>query len=266
MARCGNEIEVMLRGPAGILGRVLTYLHETTVDGVVARQFLLAEIPGMLWSPADATGSCPLVLLGHGGGQHKSAPGVVSRARRYVIECGFAVAAIDAPAHGDRPRTEQDNQFEAEISARRAAGDPVAPLIVAENAKRAVQAVPDWRATLDALQAELGAGPVGYWGVSLGSMIGIPFVAAESRVTAAVFGLAGRETLAEPAARITIPVEFLLQWDDELMPRESGLALFDAFGSAEKTLHANPGPHMGVPAFELDSSERFFTRHLGVAS
>jgi len=49
------------------------------------------------------------------------------------------------------------------------------------------------------------------------------------------------------------------------MPRESGLALFDAFGSAEKTLHANPGPHMGVPAFELESSERFFTRHLSVA-
>jgi pimeloyl-ACP methyl ester carboxylesterase len=182
-----------------------------------------------------------------------------------VIDCGFAVAAIDAPGHGDRPRTEHDKQFEADISAIRAAGEPVAPLIVAENARRAVQAVPDWQATLDALQAELSTGPVGYWGVSLGSLIGIPFVAAEPRVTAAVFGLAPHD-LAEAAARITIPVEFLLQWDDELMPRDSGLALFDAFGSAEKTLHANPGPHMGVPAFELDSSERFFTRHLCVAS
>ncbi|MCW2904998.1 MAG: alpha/beta hydrolase, partial [Streptosporangiaceae bacterium] len=41
-----------------------------------------------------------------------------------------------------------------------------------------------------------------------------------------------------------------------------GLALFGAFASREKTLHANPGRHAGVPAFELDSSERFFTRHL----
>jgi hypothetical protein len=26
---------------------------------------------------------------------------------------------------------------------------------------------------------------------------------------------------------------------------------------------ANPGGHLAVPAFELDSSERFFLRHLG---
>lgn len=46
------------------------------------------------------------------------------------------------------------------------------------------------------------------------------------------------------------------------MPRDSGLALFGAFASRDKTLHANLGRHAGVPAFELDSSERFFTRHL----
>jgi hypothetical protein len=41
------------------------------------------------------------------------------------------------------------------------------------------------------------------------------------------------------------------------VPRDSGLALFDAFASREKTLHANPGRHAGVPAFELESAERF---------
>ena len=41
------------------------------------------------------------------------------------------------------------------------------------------------------------------------------------------------------------------------------LALFDALASAEKTLHANPGRHGEIPAFELDSSLRFFARHLG---
>jgi hypothetical protein len=41
------------------------------------------------------------------------------------------------------------------------------------------------------------------------------------------------------------------------------LALFDAFASAEKTLHANPGKHGEVPAFELDSTLRFLGRHLG---
>jgi hypothetical protein len=72
----------------------------------------------------------------------------------------------------------------------------------------------------------------------------------------------GHETLAREAAAITVPVEFHLQWDDEIVPRDSGLALFDAIGSAEKTLHANPGRHGEVPGFETDSSERFFRRHL----
>jgi len=105
-------------------------------------------------------------------------------------------------------------------------------------------------------------GSVGFSGMSMGTGLGVPFVAAEPRITAAVFGLAGGDTLAEAAARITVPVEFALQWDDEMVPRELGLALFDAFASGEKTLHANPGGHGGVPAFELESSQRFFTRHL----
>ena len=74
----------------------------------------------------------------------------------------------------------------------------------------------------------------------------------------------GAWTLAEQAARITVPVEFLLQWDDEIVPRDEGLALFDAIGSAEKTLHANPGKHAETPRFEADSAERFFARHLGL--
>jgi hypothetical protein len=36
----------------------------------------------------------------------------------------------------------------------------------------------------------------------------------------------------------------------------------DALASKEKTLHANPGRHPDGPAFEVDSSERFFARHL----
>ena len=63
--------------------------------------------------------------------------------------------------------------------------------------------------------------------------------------------------------QITVPIEFVLQWDDEHIPRRSGLALFDAFASQEKTLHANAGRHKEVPRFEADSAVRFFARHLG---
>jgi dienelactone hydrolase len=241
------------------------FTSETTSDGVSERLFTLDHIPGVLWFPADAAGSRPLVLLGHGGGHHKKAPGLVARAHRYVTACGFAVAAIDAPGHGDQPRTEQDERSIAVIRERVAAGEPLGPQISRYNAALAARAFPEWVATLDALQKldfVAAGGPVGFWGVSMGSGIGVPFAAAEPRITAAVFGLASGETLTEAAARITIPVEFLLQWDDEVVPRESGLALFGAFASGDKTLHANPGPHQGVPAFEMDSAERFFTRHL----
>jgi dienelactone hydrolase len=241
------------------------FTSQTTSDGVAERLFTLDDIPGVLWSPAGPAARRPLVLLGHGGGQHKMAPGLVARARRYVTACGFAVAAIDAPGHGGRPATGQDERSLAGIRERVRAGEPFGPQIARYNAALAERAVPEWQAALDALQALdcAGAGgPVGFWGVSMGSGIGVPFAAAEPRISAAVFGLAGGETLTRAAARTTVPVEFLLQWDDEVVPRDEGLALFGAFASTEKTLHASPGGHTGVPAFELDSSARFFARHL----
>lgn len=108
--------------------------------------------------------------------------------------------------------------------------------------------------------------PVGYWGVSMGTAFGVPFVAAEPRIRCAVFGLAGlREGagyMEEAAKRITIPLEFVFQWEDAVAPREAGIALFNAFGSTEKTMHINPGGHMGIPNFEAESWRAFFTRHL----
>ncbi|GII75385.1 hypothetical protein Sru01_03670 [Sphaerisporangium rufum] len=109
---------------------------------------------------------------------------------------------------------------------------------------------------------QVGAGPVGYAGVSMGCGLGIPLIVAEPRIQAAVLGLLGVAGLAEDAARITVPVRFLVQWDDRQVPRDQSLALFDALGSAEKTLHANPGGHGEVPSFEIDDALSFFTRHL----
>jgi dienelactone hydrolase len=240
------------------------FIAETASNGVVERTFTLGDITGVLWTPATGSHRAPLVLLGHGGGQHKRAPGVVARAQRFAAD-GFAAAAIDMPGHGDRPRTAEDEQQVAAIRQGRAAGVPLGPIITAYNADLAARAVPDWQATMDALRdiAGLGSeGQIGYCGLAMGTAIGVPLVAAESRITAAVFGVIGAETLIDAARAVTVPIEFLLQWDDELVERESGLALFDAFGSSEKTLHANSGGHVDVPRFELDSSARFFARHL----
>jgi dienelactone hydrolase len=243
----------------------MRFTSETSSDGVCEQLFTFGEIPGVLWAPEGASGTRPLILMGHGGGQHKKAPGIVARARRFVAEGGFAVAAVDVPGHGDRPNDEEYDWIATDIQARVDTGEELAPLIAGFQALVARQTVPEWRAVLDALQEldHVGAGLVGYWGVSLGCGLGVPFVAAEPRVRAAVLGLGGALASAEAAARITVPVEFLVQWDDERVPRAQSLALFDALASAEKTLHANPGKHGEVPAFELDSALGFFARHLG---
>jgi dienelactone hydrolase len=243
----------------------MRFTSRASSGGVLEQLFTLGEVPGVLWTPEGAGGARPLIVMGHGGGQHKKAPGIVARARRFAAESGFAVVAADVPGHGDRPRHEEYDRIATENQARVAAGEDVAPLLASFHALVARQTVPEWQAVLDAVQqlGYVGAGPAGYWGISLGCGLGIPFVAAESRVRAAVLGLGGILAAAEAAARITVPVELLVQWDDERVPRALGLALFEALGSAEKTLHANPGKHDDLPSFETDSSLRFFARHLG---
>ena len=242
------------------------FTAETSSNGVVERDFTVGELTGALWSPASGADRAPLVLMGHGGGTHKKAPGMVGRAHRLVADGGFTVATIDAPGHGGRPRTAFDESEIAAMHRAMEAGEPVGPIVVRYNAHLAERAVPEWQATLDALQElpEIDAeGPVGYFGLNMGTAIGVPLAAVEPRITAAVFGLHWPDALAETARRITIPIEFALQWDDEHIPRASGLALFDAFASKEKTLHANAGRHKELPRFEADSAVRFFVRHLG---
>jgi dienelactone hydrolase len=223
--------------------------------------FTVDTVPAVLWtSDEDTTSARPLILIGHGGGQHKTAPGVLHRAHHFV-NSGFAVVSVDVPNHGDRPTDDRYQSIATDIQTRVDSGEELAPLLADFQALVAEQTVPEWQAVLDHLEF----GPVGYWGISLGCGLGVPFVAAEPRVRAAVLGLGGASSPAsvEAAARITVPIEFLIQWDDERVPRHQSIALFDAFGSADKTLHANPGRHGDrLPERELDSAVRFFTRHL----
>jgi len=242
---------------------------ETSSNGVVERDFIVGEVPGVLWSPASGSDRAPLVLMGHGGGQHKKTPALVARARDNVTTWGFTVVAIDAPGHGDRPRTAADEQVRADLRQAMVAGDAARVTSISSRYGTALarRAVPEWQATLDALQRlpEIGSDAlIGYGGgITLGTAIGIPLTAVEPRITAAIFGggFVVDQSLIEAARRISVPVQFLLPWDDEHVDRQSALALFDAFASKEKTLHANPGDHRDVRWFGLDNE--FLARHLG---
>ncbi|MER5683088.1 alpha/beta hydrolase [Streptomyces sp. NPDC002205] len=232
-------------------------------DGVLEREFTLGEIPGILWMPGSASAPVPLILLGHPGGLHKMYPRLAARARHSAAE-GFAAATIELPGSGDRPRSAAAEQARADLRRALEAGEPVDDEIVDRLVLPLVEkAVPEWQTTLDTLLSlpEIG-GPVGYSGGVIA--IGTRLAVVEPRISAAVLfaGSFVPRALFEEARQVTIPLHVLLQWDDEGNDRQQALDLFDAFGSKEKTLHANLGGHTGVPQFAGDAAAQFFTRHL----
>ncbi|KDN87826.1 hypothetical protein [Kitasatospora cheerisanensis] len=234
-------------------------------DGVVEREFTLGEIPGILWTPPSAAAPAPLILIGPPPlGLNKVYSRLAGRARHYAAEYGFASATIELPGSGDRPRWAAADQARADLRRAVQAGEPVGDELVDALILPLVEkAVPEWQAVLDVLQTLPGiGGPVGYEGGIIS--IGVRLAAVEPRIAAAGFFAGSRVPAAifEDARRVTVPLHVLLQWDDEGNPRQAALDLFDAFGSKEKTLHANMGGHTGVPEYELDAGARFFARHL----
>lgn len=245
------------RGDPKVTGGVRERGFEIDVSG--------RPVPGVLWTPsayggdADARGPRPLVLIGHGATRDKRVDYVVALARRFVRDFGLAAAAIDGPGHGDRR-----------------IGDPTDDItlfaeFLTEWARPTStdEMVEDWTFTIAALRSldEIDEGPMAYWGLSMGTIYGIPLVAADDRFKVAVLGLMGmvgptEERLKADAAAITCPVLFIQQWDDALIPRSDAFALFDGIGSSDKRLHANPGPHAGVPPDEFAASADFVARHL----
>jgi dienelactone hydrolase len=233
--------------------------------GVVERRFdVKCEdrlVPGIVWTPEGASGPRPLVLVGHGGSGDKRMAYVLSLARRLVRHQGWAVAAIDGPGHGEREG--------ATLSGDTATAERGIPSAFLTNmAAAADEMTADWQATLAALREldDVGDGPLGYWGLSMGTMFGLPFVAATPAVRVAVFGLMGTLGTDMPwvtaAPQVACPVLFLLQTDDELVPPERALQLFREIGSEDKRLHAHPGLHSAVPLEEIDASEAFLAHHL----
>jgi dienelactone hydrolase len=257
----------------------MKFLEVVEEQGVTERRFDLEiegqRVPGIVWTPTGATGPRPLLLQGHGGIQHKRVENILSLARRMVRNHGWAVAAIDAPQHGDRITKEQaerarERTVEAVRSGRASAGRAMTDEQRQAMAKAARSVVGEWKATLDMLQTlpEIGTdGPVAYWGVSMGTRYGVPLIASEPRIKCAVLGLFGigpdADEFSADAGKIEIPLLFLFQLNDELMTPPAGLALFSAFGSKVKTMHINPGGHVAVPQFERDEYEAFYLRHIG---
>lgn len=229
-----------------------------TARGVRERPFQLEcdgrSIPGLMWAPEDGAQGRPVLLLGHGGTSHKRADYILASARRAVREHGFVSVAIDGPGHGDRLEPGEKVDFEAAWAR---------PEVTSET-------ITDWKTTLDAVQSEYGVTKVAYFGLSMGTIMGLPLVAEESRIEAALLGLMGTwgpnaKQLEAAAPNVGCPVRYLIQWDDEIVPRHAALTLFDLIGTRNKSLRAHPGKHQQVPAEEMRDFPRFLAEQLGVS-
>ncbi len=232
-------------------------------DGVVEREFTLGEIPGILWTPPTSASPAPLILLGHPGGLHAMHPRLTGRARHATTN-GFAAATIELPGGGNRPRLAEADRARDDLRQALAAGEPVNDDIIDRLVLPLVdQAVPEWQATLDALLSLPDiSGPAGFSGGVIAIAVRLALV--EPRIVAAGLfaGSYVPRTTFDDARQVTIPLHVLLQWDDEGNDRQMALDLFDAFGSPEKSLHANMGGHTGVPPHAGEGPDGFFARHL----
>lgn len=243
--------------------------EQVVAMGVAERSFVVERdgdrIPGILWAPAESTGQVPLVLIGHGGQSEKRNPQGVALARRFARRHGIAAAAIDAIDHGERGPI-------------RLVEDPAGHPAYVELWKRPGtfdRMVADWRATLDALTetGRFDSDRIGYWGLSMGTMLGLPFVAAEPRIRAAVLGLCGfagpsavrgrfGERHRADAPRVTCPVLFMVQWDDERFDREGAFELYSCLGSADRRMHVHPGLHAALPEEASNATREFLADRL----
>ena len=209
------------------------------------------SVPTDLWAPNGETRG--IVLACHGGSGHKRSRAVLAIADS-ATRLGLAVLAIDGPVHGER-RGDGDLTPQTAIGAfRQAWRDGVGSESIGL----------DFSASLDVLLGDVKYQglPVGYIGVSMGTAYGIPLLARDLRIAAAVIGLWGTTYLASGhlagiARDIRCPVWFTQQWNDEIFDRQGTFELFDAVGSTDKRLVAYPGPHRELEGHRLAEAIAF---------
>jgi cephalosporin-C deacetylase-like acetyl esterase len=188
---------------------------------------------------------------------------------RAWAETGVACVGVDAPFHGERVIRMPD---------------PSSLLRQPEEGLAfVVQTVVDNRRVLDWLQTrpDLDASRVAYAGFSMGSILGVPFVAVEPRIRIAAFALGGAGMMhffagmAPPAMRARFdrladavdplhfapliaprPVLMVNGLRDSVVPAATGHVLFNALKAPKRILWYD-GDHASIPREHLHEMRIF---------
>lgn len=218
-------------------------------------RFRHGETPGRLWLPDGVDEPLPLVLIQHPGMSSKDDAIVAGPARAWATTHGWACLGLDAPGHGER-----------------AVGDPFAALRDPEQAAAmAAQFAAEVREVIDALAERypVDTGRLGYYGYSLGAMLGVPAVAGDGRFRAAVFAAAGTGPLSGPAegegshlaALAGVAVRVIAKERDEVVAADATMELYAGL-PGQKDLVTLPGGHFAIGDDVVGSAEEWLAAKL----
>jgi dienelactone hydrolase len=216
-------------------------VQQRTNDALSEVQFSLDVegelVPGLAFVP-EATEPMPLVVIQHPATSSKDDYFVRDVAAQWAHR-GWICCGFDAPLHGDR-----------------ATHDPMSMLRdPARFAAASRQFSHELSVAIDALAESypVDRTRLGYVGYSMGSMLGIPAVAADGRFKAAAFCLVGEGSMlgsaSDPASPVRglggVAVRIVAKQRDEFFSKEATEALYDAL-PGEKDLKWLPGGHFEI--------------------
>ncbi len=135
-------------------------------------------VTGLLTLPREGVQPFPTVILLHGMGDRKTVD-YIEAGNQYLINAGYAVLRLDISNHGDRKKYDYD--FDLTEGYRYWTRDII------------TQTVFDLRRAVDFIytREELDHDRIGFFGISLGGIIGTIFCSVEERIEVPVIVLAG---------------------------------------------------------------------------
>lgn len=204
-------------------------VHSTVLD---------SRVPVLLRIPEGRT-PVSLWLLGHGGYGHKQDDTMV-RITDHLLSAGNAVLVIDGPVHGAR-------RLDGGLDPEKVRKDWRAYWHVDPGID---EMVGDWHRALAYAGGLLPDMKIYYYyGLSMGTVYGLPLLARTPELSGAVLGMwgSGNHTgvrMLGDAEKVSQDVVFYSLGGDRIFPREDQITLFDRISSPRKRLIVDPGDHI----------------------